>query len=174
MGLDLSGPRRSIVALPWVDQVRSSRTWGGKVTFEITEREAVAQVPAADGWAMVDRRGRVLQVTPIPTALPTVLVNTVPEPGGWLHEATLPLLEVSEALIPVAGSGIGPISLANGEVVVALAHGGQAHWGGRDDPTGKATSLATVLDQVERLDCVAKIDLSVPEFPVLTRNENCS
>ncbi|MYH73094.1 MAG: FtsQ-type POTRA domain-containing protein, partial [Acidimicrobiia bacterium] len=29
LGLDLSGPRKSIAALPWVNQVRSSRTWGG-------------------------------------------------------------------------------------------------------------------------------------------------
>ena len=57
LGLDLSGPRKAIAALPWVDQVRSRRTWGGKVTFDVTEREAVAQIPVDESWALVDGGG---------------------------------------------------------------------------------------------------------------------
>ena len=177
LGLDLSGPRESIAALPWVDQVRSSRTWGGNVTFDITEREAVAQIPVDEGWALADDQGRVLQVNPIPENLPVVLFNPVPQPGGWLRDGALPLLEVSEALIPLQGSDIGSISLANEQVVVDLPGSGVVYWGGRDDPRGKAIALATMLVEVAEADCrerVEKIDLSVPELPSLTPKDACS
>ena len=172
LGLDLSGPRKSIAALPWVDQVRSQRTWGGKVTFDVTEREAVARVPVDEEWALVDRQGRVLQVSPAGENLPVVLVGPVPEPGGWLRDSALPLLEASEALIPLEGEGIGSISWVNGQVIVDIPGGGQAHWGGRDDPGKKAATLATFLAEVD-LECLEKIDLSVPELPVLTRHDPC-
>ena len=177
LGLDLSGPRETIAALPWVDQVRSSRTWGGKVTFDVTEREAVAQIPVNDGWALADGRGRVLQVTPTPANLPVVLFSPVPQPGGWLRGAALPLLEASEALIPLQGDDIGSISWVNGQVVVDLPGGGEVYWGGRDDPRGKAIALATMLAKVVDENCLEKlqkIDLSVPELPSLTPKDACS
>ncbi|WP_419926541.1 cell division protein FtsQ/DivIB [Candidatus Poriferisocius sp.] len=172
LGLDLSGPRKTIAALPWVDQVRASRTWGGKVTLEVTEREAVAQIPVDGGWALADSLGRVLQQSPTPWELPVVLVNPVPQPGGWLRDAALPLLEASEALIPLKGDGIGSITLVGGQVVVELPGDGEAYWGARDDPRGKATALATVLERVD-LNCLERVNLSVPELPVLTRQDNC-
>ena len=177
LGLDLSGPRKSIAALPWVDQVRSSRTWGGNVTFDITEREAVAQVRVDEGWALADDQGRVLQVNPTPGPLPVVLFTPVPQPGGWLRDAALPLLEVSEALIPLQGRDIGSIFLVNEQVVVDLPGSGEVYWGGRDDPRGKAIALATMLAQVAEANCwdeVEKIDLSVPELPSLTPEDACS
>ncbi len=173
LGLDLSGPRRSIAALPWVDQVRSSRTWGGKVTFDITEREAVAQIPVGEEWALVDREGRVLQVNPVRGALPVVQFTPVPQPGGWLHGLALPLLEVSEALIPVQQRDIGAISLMDGKVVVDLPGEGRAHWGAQDDPHGKADSLARILAEVD-MSCVEIVDLSIPELPALTPIDDCS
>ena len=172
LGLDLSGPRRSVAALPWVDQVRSSRTWGGKVTFDVTERQAVAQIPDEEGWAIVDLQGRVLEASPIRGELPVVLFSPVPEPGDWLSAAALPLLEASDALIPLQGEGIGSISRVNGQVIVDLPGTRRVHWGGRDDPHGKAVVLATFLSRVD-LECFELIDLSVPEFPVLTRIDDC-
>ncbi len=177
LGLDLSGPRESIAALPWVDQVRSTRTWGGNVTFDITERKAISQIPVDEGWALADDRGRVLQVTPNPGLLPEVLFSPVPQPGGWLRDEALPLLEVSEALIPLQGSAIGSISLMSGQVVVDLPGSGEVYWGGRDDPRGKAIALATMLAEIAEANCweeVEKIDLSVPELPSLTPKDACS
>ncbi|MCY3910964.1 MAG: FtsQ-type POTRA domain-containing protein [bacterium] len=173
LGLNLSGSRRSIASLPWVDQVRSSRTWGGKVTFDITEREAIAQIPAGEQWAVADRQGRVLQVNPIRADLPVVHFSPVPQPGGWLPESALPLLEVSEALIPVRRMDFGAISLMDGEVVVALPSEGLVHWGGQDDPHGKADALARILTEVD-MNCVAIVDLSIPELPALTPIDDCS
>lgn len=172
LGLDLSGPRRSIAALPWVDQVRSSRTWGGKVTFDVTEREAIAQIPAGEEWALADREGRVLQVSPTRGALPVVLAAPVPQPAEWLSESALPLLEASEALIPLQGKGIGPISWANGQVVVGLVGEGEVHWGGRDDPGGKADALSRILAAVD-LKCVQTVNLTEPERPALTAIDGC-
>ena len=173
LGLDLSGPRRSIAALPWVDQVRASRTWGGKVTFDVTERSAVAQVPVDGRWAAVDLQGRVLQIESTPWELPVVLFAPVPEPGEWLADRALPLLEVSEALVPLQGDGIGAISWVDGRVIVDLPGDVRAHWGGRDDPRGKAVALATFLARVD-LHCFEKIDLSIPELPALTPIDGCS
>ncbi|MDE0116786.1 MAG: FtsQ-type POTRA domain-containing protein [bacterium] len=177
LGLDLSGPRRSIAALPWVDEVRSSRTWGGNVTFDVTERKAVAQIPVDGGWALADGQGRVLEVTPTPWDLPVVLFGPVPRPGGWLRYSALPLLDASEALMPLQGHGIESISLVSGQVVVDLPGGGEAYWGGGDDPRGKAIALATMLAEMVDADCLEeleKIDLSVPEFPSLTPKDACS
>ncbi|MXZ78271.1 MAG: FtsQ-type POTRA domain-containing protein [Acidimicrobiia bacterium] len=179
LGLDLSGSRNSIAALPWVDQVRSSRTWGGKVTFDVTERTAVAQVPfdaqipGEQSWAVVDLQGRVLQVDPIRRQLPVVLFGPVPEPGGWLGGSALPLLEISQALIPLQGEEIGAISWVNGQMIVDLPGVGQVHWGGRDNPRGKAVALATFLARVD-LHCYEKVDLSDPDRPALTPIEECS
>lgn len=179
LGLDLSGPRRSIAALPWVYQVRSSRTWGGTVTFDVTERTAVAQVPleaqvpGEQSWAVVDIQGRVLQVDPTPWQLPVVLFGPVPEPGEWLSVSAMPLLEAGQALIPLQGEGIGAIFWADGELIVDLPGVGQAHWGGRDDPRGKAVALATFLARVD-LHCYEKVDLSIPELPALTPIDDCS
>ena len=173
LGLDLSGPRKAIAALPWVDQVRSRRTWGGKVTFDVTEREAVAQIPVGESWALVDRWGRVLQLNPVRGSLPVVLFGTVPEPGAWVPgKSVLPLLEASEALIPLQANEIGSISWVNGQVIVELPGDGQVLWGGRDDPQGKAVALATVLAEAD-LNCLETVNLSVPELPVLTRHDPC-
>ena len=179
LGLDLSGPRRSIAALPWVDQVRSSRTWGGKVTFDVTERTAVAQVPVdaqipgEQSWAVVDLHGRILQIDPTRGPLPVVLFGPVPEPGEWLSASALPLLEISQALMPLQGSEFGPISWDNGQLIVDLPGVGYAYWGGRDDPRGKAVALATFLARVD-LHCYEKVDLSDPDRPALTPIEDCS
>ncbi|MCY3863246.1 MAG: FtsQ-type POTRA domain-containing protein [bacterium] len=179
LGLDLSGPRRSIAALPWVDQVRSSRTWGGKVTFDVTERTAVAQIPVEaqipgeQSWAVVDLQGRVLQVDSTRGQLPVVLFAPVPEQGEWLSESVLPLLEISQALVPLQGSEIGPIFWDNGQLIVDLPGVGHAYWGGRDDPRGKAVALATFLARVD-LHCYEKVDLSDPDRPALTPIEDCS
>ena len=172
LGLDLSGPRRSIAALPWVDQVRASRTWGGKVTLDVTERSAVAQVPVDGQGAVVDLQGRVLQIDSTPWELPVVLFGPVPEPGEWLGTRALPLLEVGEALVPLQGEGIGAISWVDGRVMVDLPGDVRAHWGGRDDPRGKAVVLATFLARVD-LNCFEMIDLSIPEFPALTPIDDC-
>ncbi|WP_420638269.1 cell division protein FtsQ/DivIB [Candidatus Poriferisocius sp.] len=173
LGLDVSGARRAIAALPWVDQVRSSRGWGGKVTFDVTEREAVAQVAVEAGWALSDVQGRVLHIDPAPADVPVVLVGSVPQPGGWLPGTALPLLEAAEALGSIPAEELGPISWVNGQVIIDLPGSGQASWGGRDDPQGKAVTLATFLAKVD-LHCFELIDLSVPEFPVLTRIDDCS
>lgn len=173
VGLDLSGPRKSIAALPWVDQVRASRSWGGKVTFDVTERSAVAQIPVDGRWAVVDLQGRVLQIDSAPWELPVVLFGPVPEPGEWLDARALPLLEVGGALVPVQDDGIGPISWVEGRVMVDLPGDVRAHWGGRDDPRGKAVVLATFLARVD-LHCFEMIDLDIPELPALTPIEDCS
>lgn len=172
LGLDLSGPGKSIAALPWVDQVRASRTWGGKVTFDVTERSAVAQVPVDGGWAVVDLQGRVLQIDSTPWELPVVLFGPVPEPGEWLRDWALPLLEVSEALIPLAADGFVAVSWVDGRLIVDLPGDVRAHWGGRDDPREKAITLATFMDKVD-LHC-SEIELSIPERPALTPIDDCS
>ena len=173
LGLDLSSPRESIAALPWVDQVRASRTWGGKVTFDVTERSAVAQIPVDGRWVAVDLQGRVLQVDSTPWELPVVLFGPVPEPGKWLGARALPLLEVSEALVSLHDEGIGVISWVDGRVFVELPGEVRAHWGGGGDPHGKAVALATFLARVD-LHCFEIIDLSIPERPALTPIDDCS
>ena len=172
LGLNLSGSRESIAALPWVDQVRAGRSWGGKVTFDVAERSAIAQIPVDGRWAVADLRGRVLQIDPTPWELPVVLFGPVPEPGGWLAARALPLLEISEALIPLQDDGIGTISWVDGRAIVDLSGELQAHWGGRDDPRGKAVALATFLARVD-LHCFEMIDLSIPELPALTPIDDC-
>lgn len=172
LGLDLSGPRKSIAALPWVDQVRASRTWGGNVTFDVTERSEVAQIPVDGQWAVVDLQGRVLQIDSTPWELPVVLFGPVPEPGEWLAGRALPLLEVSEALIPLAVDGFVAVSWVDGRLIVDLPGDVRAHWGGRDDPREKAIALATFMEKVD-LHC-SEIELSIPERPALTPIDDCS
>ncbi|MCY3967165.1 MAG: FtsQ-type POTRA domain-containing protein [bacterium] len=173
LGLDLDGPRRSVAALPWVHRVRSNRTWGGKITLDVVEREAVAQAYTGDFWVLVDVKGRVLQEGNRQQKLPVVQVASVPEPGGWLASSAAPLLEVSEALMPLAGRhSLGAISWQNAQVVVGLEGDRQALWGSADSSQAKAVALATFLEKVDS-DCYEQIDLGVPDFPVLTSSGLC-
>ncbi len=172
LGLDLEAPRSAVAALPWVDLVRSSKTWGGIITLDVSERTAVAQVFVNNRWALVDVHGRVLAVVASKQQLPVVAVSNVAKPGGWLAPEAIPLVEASQALMPLAGTEIGAISWQDDQVVVALPADRQVLWGGSENTQAKAIALATFLEKVDS-NCYEQIDLSVPEFPVLTSNNIC-
>ncbi len=170
--LDLAAARARVAALPWVDAVRTERNWPGGVTYIVTEREPVAQVALADGWAVVDEEGRVLAVRPAPAAGLTAVVGAggSSRPGGWLSSDALEMVEIAGALEPAVADRVTAVGRAEaGGLYLDLNNSATVRVGSTEELAAKLLSVRTVLEQVA-LDCLAVLDVRVPSVPVVTRS----
>jgi cell division protein FtsQ len=179
--LDLGAMDRAVDALPWVATARVIRHWPDHVTISITERRPVAAAAdARAGWALLDRSGRVLALTPtVPAGLVTVAVVTSPpgatpasplppagDPGTTVDQAVLPALQVVGAMpSELSGRVAGVVVTTAGDLRLELVGGAQADLGSAGDLTDKFTAVVTVLDKVPVGTGI--IDVQVPTAPVL-------
>jgi len=174
--VDLASARRSIAALPWVDEVRSTRSWNGAISFEVTEREPVAQAIVDGHVVLVDIEGRVLEVPGVADDDLVVVtgVSGSAEPGGWLASTALDALGVAAAVDADLVDRIGAIEVqADGSLDVQLDESGRVRLGGAIELDAKLLALQTMLERVD-LQCLDILDLQVPTVPVLTRQGSCS
>lgn len=81
LGLDTGEIEERLMALPEVDSVTASSSWGGAVTVEVNERLAVARIESPDGTVVVAADGLVLEV--IDRRIETVIVEA---PAGDLGQ----------------------------------------------------------------------------------------
>lgn len=174
--VDTSGAKSAIAELPWVDTVSASQSLRGDVSFSITERTAVAVVPGAAGWLLVDPNGRVLDhVASFPDDIVVVEGRAWnAEPGGWIGEGALPSLQVA-ALLP-AGLRAKVASVRAGDsanLQLVLFGGGVVDLGDASQLEEKFLSTLTLLVRVD-LHCLDRIDVRAPNVPVLTRIDGCS
>lgn len=183
--VDAGAAERAVARLPWVAGAEVQRQWPGTVVVEITERVAVAVAEmAGGGWMVLDASGRVLEVGPAdaprPAELPVVEGGVAPAtpatPGATIDDdaGRLRVLAHLPPEVAAAVTAVGQLgSTAEGTVVLRLEGGGEVHVGavgGIDDAEldDRVLALATVLDQVD-LASLARLDVSVPGSPVLTR-----
>ncbi|MEQ8716045.1 MAG: FtsQ-type POTRA domain-containing protein [Acidimicrobiales bacterium] len=171
--LDLADAREAIVALPWVAEVASERSWSGEVVFTVTERTPVAAVAAGQWWAVVDIAGRVLEVHEAPPAgLETVVGVTAPAaPGAWLATRDLAAVAVAARAAGDVVVGAATRSVAvdeQGAVVLDLEQGGRVLMGDDRQLEEKLTAVRTFLLDVE-LTCMVTLDVRAPSAPVLRR-----
>jgi cell division protein FtsQ len=173
--VDISAAREAIIALPWVESVTSDRGLGGDVTFTISERSAVAVVPAESGWLLVDAQGRVLDgAATIPAGVVVVDGSTwAVAPGGWIGEGALPALDVAALLPSGLRSKVASVHATQTDLELVLFGGGRVNLGDATDLDQKFLSALTMVVQLD-LACLDSIDVRAPSVPVLTRTAGCS
>lgn len=172
-GADLAGAEDALAALPWVDEARVSRAWPGTIRIVLTEREPLAAQAHADGWAVVDATGRVLDVV---TGAPDLLVlagRADAAPGSDLAEPDRAVLRTltrlpdrlrAEVAAAAAGADGQQIVLASGDLVVL--------GDGTDLDAKLAAAEAVAADAGPEDGC--RIDVRVPTAPVLTMDGSCA
>ena len=178
--LDASEAERSISALPWVKSARVRRGWPATVRIDVVPRVPVATVPADGGRAaLIDASGYAIGWAPSPGAdgaraeLPHV---SVPFGGslGVIHtDADGPL-----AVVAVMPDDLRPwvstitLSPAEGQIGLELRGGPSVVLGEPLLLDDKISAVRAVLAGSE-LDCITKIDVTMPDIATVTRHPSC-
>lgn len=160
-----------VATVPWVERAVVHRHLGGGVTIVVTERVAVAVVPAAGRFALVDGTGQQVEAADSPP--PGLLVIQGTEASGVPGESVPDEAAAAVSLIrqlspPVAAQATGVV-LDQGHLMVLLSSGGRADFGDIRALDTKMVALETVLARVD-LSCVAMIDVRVADAPTVRRN----
>lgn len=175
VGLDLADARSRIARLPWVKDVYSTRSWGGVVSFTITERSPEAALATASGWALVEENGRVLSVEQqlSGAAVPIVGLNIAQAaPGDWLEPAQRgAVLVAAELYEPVRGT-VRSIRVGPEGYVLDLHNTGRVLLGDAGEMAAKVLAVHTFIERVN-LHCMDTLDVRSPGSPVLTRRIPC-
>ena len=175
LGLDLAQARTRIAQLPWVEQVYSSRSWQGSVSFTISERAAVAALSMPGAWVTVDAGGRILSVAPeLQPGVTAVegLSLSAAAPGGWLDRDHLAAVSVAGALYEPVRSAVRAVVATPQGFVLDLHAPGRVELGDERDLTSKLVAVHTLLEQVS-LRCLDRLDVRAASTPVLTRSPGC-
>ena len=175
VGVDIDDARRGVAALPWVDDVRVARSWPGTVSIAVTERVAVATVAHPDGWALIDRRGRVLVVTDAaPDAMVALAGERSAEPGASLAAADRAVVAVLAAL-PAGLRGATTSALDGSDgIELVLDDGFHVVLGDRSELPAKAEAAEAVRQHADQDGGRCRIDVRVPSAPVLTMGRGCA
>lgn len=175
VSLDLDGVEERVSALPWVAEARVTRSWPGTLRIVVTERRAVAVAVRGDGWALVDRTGRVLAVEEDrPAGLVEVEVDGGGAPGSTLPADADGLVELvtripASARVAVDRAGEGDDGL------YLFLEDETALWVGDDgDVEAKVSAALAVHDQLYEPGEGCVIDVRVPSAPVLTAESRCA
>lgn len=172
IGLDLDAIGRRLEALPWVETASVERSWTGRLSIEITERQALAAVMAAqDEWVLVDASGRILTgVIVVSPDVPKISgVSAAGEPGTRLPADASAPLRLAELLPPRLDGRVDGIYVdAIGELWVSLKSADRILLGTDSDLAFKVISFTTVLEELDdRGQVLWELDVSVPSLPVV-------
>ncbi|MGH9114021.1 MAG: cell division protein FtsQ/DivIB [Acidimicrobiales bacterium] len=173
IGVDTGRAAARTEELPWVEHAEVVRRWPGTVEVRVTERSPAAVVEVAEGrFALVDREGRVLEVTTRPPAgLPALTGDpgAIAEGGelGADARAALDLLAAVGERLP------GVVVAVSTDLDAELAGGGAVRFGSTEQLDAKVVAVSTVLGDVD-MACLKLLDVRVPGSPALTRHQRCS
>jgi cell division protein FtsQ len=197
LSVDPAGAARRLERLPWVAGAVVRRHWLSTVAISVTERVAVAQVPAspATGTVLVDATGRILTGAGAPAPGLPVLAGAGPAgpPGTVLARAPADAQSLALAALfpPALAARVRRVSESGGVLTVQLYGSPAAGAGiagrsldseGRPVGSGplvpvllgtgsqlaaKVTALATLVARLD-LTRVQSVDLRVPTRPALT------
>lgn len=161
--------QQRLEGLPWVSQASVDVSWRGDVVISVTERDPVATVDVGGRTIALDATGRVLgEIEPRDDLMP-LDVPAPGAPGSYVESATLDAVHIAVALEPGVRTRVREVSVdSDGRLSMSLRPGGVAILGTGEDLDMKLVSLTTVLAQVDLTD-IEKIDLSVPDQPVVVR-----
>lgn len=154
--VDVHAVRQRVRALPAVADAAVHRSWPSTLVIDVTERRAVAAVPAAGAYLLVDAEAVPFQSVPkAPAGLPVVRLAT-PGPDD---PATLAALRVLAALTPeLRAKLIAVVAETPVRIHLELTGGRSVVWGDADDSAAKARVATALLGQPGRT-----IDVSAPD-----------
>lgn len=170
---DTAAAARRIEALPWVHSAEVTKEWPNRVAVRVVERVAVAALPAARGWALVDVDGRILAVEPAPGSAVALAAPPARRRVGRVVPAHLRAsLQVAAALAEpgheALRQAVDAVAATEDQVGLQLRGGGAVHLGPPTAVADKLTAAGTVLASVPP-ESVAVLDVRVPSAPVLRR-----
>jgi cell division protein FtsQ len=154
--VDVDGVRDRVRALPSVADVDVHRAWPSTLVIAVVERKAVAAVPAAGGYLLVDAVGVPFQtVVRVPAGLALVRVTS----PGPADPATRAALRVLAALTPeLRAKLVDLVAESPVRIQLDLTGGRTVVWGDAQDSATKARVATALLGQSGRT-----IDVSAPE-----------
>ncbi len=143
--VDVGSVREQVAAMPLVLEVAVERRWPRTLEVVVTERVAVAAVPAAGGVAVVDEQGVVLATQPEPPpGVPLLRVDVERDGAGTLAAARAVL-----AAMPVQlQQRTGEVSATSPADVRLVVDGKQVRWGTAEDSARKVEVLTGLLATV--------------------------
>lgn len=177
---DIDGATEALSALPWVANVEISRSWPSTLSVVIEEHGVAASIGRPNGseWLVLAGDGSVIEhrFTP-PASVPLIIGTNQMVDGAEIGE---PIQVANRALeiifdVPLQlDAWITTWALDDTGVLTAeLVGSAEANFGAFEDPRTQFVSLASILDGGAELTCLDRIDLSVPDTPVLHRNTAC-
>ena len=169
--LDLAASAESIETLPWVASAVVTRTWGGTVTAEITERTPAVALPlATGGFMLIDGAGR--QLGPVEQRPDWAhVINGLVASGVAGQPAPSEIhgvIRLLGLLTPDQMAGLASVSVADGNLMLDLVQGGTVDLGAPSGLADKLVSYDTLRAAVD-LRCLHRIDLRVHTAPAITR-----
>ena len=146
LDVDVAGALERIGQLPWVESAALNRS-AKRVTVTVTERVAVAAVPAAGGFALIDADARQLAIVAAapPGFLPVTGITADGVPGQPAPPETHSILRLFSQLTPEIAGHLTSVTWADDALTVTLASVGDALLGDDTALQAKLVSLETVL-----------------------------
>jgi cell division protein FtsQ len=177
-GVSVDDVTQRVEAIPWVDTATVTRRWPRTVAVSITERRPAAVLDDGQGgWLLIDGTGRVLGPTPPIAPSFGVHVDGIPAvtPGQDVDRRVQGALALIQRLTPNLKGRVQTIHVnPDGTVEVHIYPTGTVVLGRPDDALdAKIRSLQAVLAQAD-LTNLCRVDLRVPDSPVLTRSTPCA
>jgi cell division protein FtsQ len=160
-----------IERLPWVAHATVSREWPDGVRIVVSERvpvAAVAQVPAAQSWAIVDRHARMLARRAVPPAgLVRIVGAGAPGPPGTEVRGLGAALRVAATLPPAFVHQVAAEREDRaGDVTLQLTSGLTVYLGSTQQLHAKYEDVAAILAGAT-LAPGSEIDVAAPATPVV-------
>lgn len=172
VSVDTGAVEDRLEALPWIDTAHVERSWTGRVTIEVTEREAVAAAMVEqDRWVLVDGTGRILTgVVNVDPDLPKLSgIAAAGAPGTSLAPDAAAVLEVARLLPDRLRGRVDGVYLDElGDIWLSLKTADRVVLGAPRDLAVKVVVLSTALEQLEASGRTGfELDVSVPTLSVV-------
>ncbi len=178
---DVEDARRSVEALPWVEEATVTRDLPGGLVIDVIERTPSAVVASGDTAVLVDPDGHVLadadpsaypaSVAAFPPFVSVITTDEPPAAGGRVDASLLDAIALAERLRDNPANVVAAVHLEP-TLQLELAGGGIVDFGDGDAIDSKVDAFRTIHARVDR-SCIEVLDLRVPTRPVLTREQQC-
>jgi len=155
--VDLAEVEGRVREIRQVASAKVDRVWPVTLRIEVAEREPVAQIPAGDKIAVIDKTGVVIELRDVAPPMLPVLKVARPAAGD---PATMAALDVVRGLPASLAGRVRQVSATTGEdVTLSLSDGRTVVWGGTDRPEAKARILRGLLKRKAEVYDVSSPDV---------------
>lgn len=177
---DMSAGTEGVASLPWVESVALSRQWPSTLRVVVRERTIASAVghPAGKTWLVVAADGIVVEKRLTPPSGVPLIISTVEVVDAAVVGTELVGVDRAREIAHSMPLQLDPwittwTSHDDGSVSAGLVGSARANFGAHADHRTQFVSLASILNGGADLVCLAVIDLSIADTPVLHRDPAC-